>query len=63
MTLPSLFICHGSPLLAISETDYSHFLAEMGRKHRPKASSTRSLGRLNSMIGWLIKSWVGILPR
>ena len=36
--LPSLFIAHGAPLLAIENNDYTHFLIELGQKlPRPKA--------------------------
>ena len=35
--VPSLFICHGSPMLALEETEYTRFLAETGQRIRPKA--------------------------
>lgn len=38
MMLPSLFICHGSPLLAIQDNAYTQFLGELGRSlPKPKA--------------------------
>jgi 4,5-DOPA dioxygenase extradiol len=36
--VPSLFLAHGSPMLAIEDTDYSRFLADLGRSIRPKAA-------------------------
>jgi 4,5-DOPA dioxygenase extradiol len=35
--VPSLFLAHGSPMLAIEETPYTAFLAELGKQLRPKA--------------------------
>lgn len=35
--LPSLFLAHGSPMLAIQDTDYTRFLKELGQKFSPKA--------------------------
>lgn len=36
--LPSLFIAHGSPTLAVENNDYTHFLKELGQNlPRPKA--------------------------
>ncbi|MEF3307154.1 dioxygenase family protein [Paenibacillus sp. GYB003] len=35
--VPSLFLAHGSPMLAIEQTDYTRFLAELGRSIKPKA--------------------------
>ncbi len=35
--MPSLFLAHGSPMLAIEETPYTAFLAELGKKLRPRA--------------------------
>jgi 4,5-DOPA dioxygenase extradiol len=36
--LPSLFLAHGSPMLAIEESEYTDFLAQLGRQlTRPKA--------------------------
>lgn len=35
--LPSLFIGHGSPYLAVQENEYSRFLSELGTRFRPKA--------------------------
>ncbi|MBM7568534.1 DODA-type extradiol aromatic ring-opening family dioxygenase [Paenibacillus sacheonensis] len=35
--LPSLFICHGSPMMAVEESDYTEFLKETGARFRPKA--------------------------
>ncbi|WP_040949484.1 DODA-type extradiol aromatic ring-opening family dioxygenase [Gorillibacterium massiliense] len=35
--IPSLFICHGSPMLALEDSEYTRFLAEAGKKYRPKA--------------------------
>lgn len=38
MMIPSLFIAHGSPMLAISDTVYTRFLRELGRKYpNPRA--------------------------
>ncbi|SFE20961.1 Catalytic LigB subunit of aromatic ring-opening dioxygenase [Paenibacillus algorifonticola] len=35
--LPSLFICHGSPLSAMVESDYTRFLSNIGKKYQPNA--------------------------
>ncbi len=35
--LPSLFISHGSPMLALTPTPAHHFLRELGQTLRPKA--------------------------
>jgi 4,5-DOPA dioxygenase extradiol len=35
--VPSLFLAHGSPMLALEETDYARFLADVGKQIRPKA--------------------------
>lgn len=35
--VPSLFISHGSPFLAVQNNEYSRFLNELGRKYSPKA--------------------------
>lgn len=35
--LPSLFLAHGSPMLAIEETEYTNFLKSLGQKYQPKA--------------------------
>ncbi|KQO12427.1 DODA-type extradiol aromatic ring-opening family dioxygenase [Paenibacillus sp. Leaf72] len=35
--LPSLFICHGSPLSAMAESDYTRFLSDIGKKYKPQA--------------------------
>ncbi|PYI52183.1 DODA-type extradiol aromatic ring-opening family dioxygenase [Paenibacillus flagellatus] len=35
--VPSLFLAHGSPMLAIEQTDYTRFLAELAGRFRPKA--------------------------
>ena len=35
--LPSLFIAHGSPMLAIEETNYTRFLENLGQQYKPKA--------------------------
>lgn len=35
--VPSLFIGHGSPYLAVTQNDYSKFLGELGKRIRPKA--------------------------
>ncbi|RKN85364.1 DODA-type extradiol aromatic ring-opening family dioxygenase [Paenibacillus ginsengarvi] len=35
--VPSLFLAHGSPMLAIEQTDYTSFLSELGRSIKPKA--------------------------
>lgn len=35
--VPSLFIGHGSPYLAVQRNEYSQFLQELGRRWRPKA--------------------------
>ncbi len=35
--MPSLFICHGSPMMAIQHTPYTASLAEIGRQFQPKA--------------------------
>lgn len=35
--LPSLFICHGSPLSALTESEYTDFLSDIGKKYKPKA--------------------------
>jgi len=38
MTLPALFIAHGSPALAVESNDYTHFLNQLGdRLPAPKA--------------------------
>lgn len=35
--LPSLFLAHGSPMLALEDTTYTQFLADLGNKLQPKA--------------------------
>jgi 4,5-DOPA dioxygenase extradiol len=35
--VPSLFLAHGSPMLAIEDNDYTQFLAKLGETIRPKA--------------------------
>jgi 4,5-DOPA dioxygenase extradiol len=35
--IPSLFICHGSPLMAMGESKYTDFLKETGKRFQPKA--------------------------
>ncbi|HUC92623.1 MAG TPA: class III extradiol ring-cleavage dioxygenase [Paenibacillus sp.] len=35
--MPSLFLAHGSPMLAIEETPYTDFLRKLGKTYRPKA--------------------------
>src|SRR4051794_33550892 len=35
--IPSLFLAHGAPMLAIEDTPYTDFLAEVGRQYKPKA--------------------------
>lgn len=35
--LPALFLAHGSPMLAIEESDYTRFLGEIGQQFKPKA--------------------------
>lgn len=35
--MPSLFLAHGSPMLAIGDSPYAAFLADLGRRLRPKA--------------------------
>ncbi|WEK54114.1 MAG: class III extradiol ring-cleavage dioxygenase [Candidatus Cohnella colombiensis] len=35
--IPSLFICHGSPLLALDNSAYTQFLTETGERFKPKA--------------------------
>ncbi|MEO2255444.1 class III extradiol ring-cleavage dioxygenase [Paenibacillus amylolyticus] len=35
--MPSLFIGHGSPLLAVQHNEYSNFLSELGKQFKPKA--------------------------
>lgn len=35
--MSSLFIGHGSPLLAVQHNEYSAFLSELGKRYRPKA--------------------------
>ena len=35
--MPSLFLAHGSPMLAIEETPYTEFLDELGKRLRPRA--------------------------
>jgi 4,5-DOPA dioxygenase extradiol len=35
--MPSLFIGHGSPLLAVQQNEYSNFLTELGKRFKPKA--------------------------
>ncbi|MEW9668993.1 dioxygenase [Ammoniphilus sp. 3BR4] len=34
--VPSLFICHGAPTLAIEDNEYTQFLQELGRRYKPK---------------------------
>lgn len=33
----SFFISHGSPMIAIESNDYTRFLTELGRQHKPEA--------------------------
>ncbi|HZH01805.1 MAG TPA: class III extradiol ring-cleavage dioxygenase [Flavisolibacter sp.] len=35
--IPSLFIGHGSPFLAVQQNEYSHFLTKLGKRFKPKA--------------------------
>lgn len=35
--MPSLILAHGSPMLAIEQTDYTSFLEQLGKSIRPKA--------------------------
>ncbi|MEE4561090.1 class III extradiol ring-cleavage dioxygenase [Paenibacillus polymyxa] len=35
--IPSLFLAHGSPMLAIEQTDYTAFLEQLGKSIHPKA--------------------------
>ncbi|PHA02289.1 dioxygenase [Bacillus pseudomycoides] len=35
--MPSLFLAHGSPMLAIEDTDYTKFLQTLGETYKPKA--------------------------
>lgn len=35
--VPSLFLAHGSPMLAIEDTDYTRFLGSLGNQIKPKA--------------------------
>ncbi|MGX9706468.1 dioxygenase family protein [Laceyella tengchongensis] len=35
--LPALFLAHGSPMLAIEQTDYTQFLERLGQTLKPKA--------------------------
>ncbi|AJY75445.1 DODA-type extradiol aromatic ring-opening family dioxygenase [Paenibacillus beijingensis] len=35
--VPALFLAHGSPMIAIQDTPYTGFLADLGRKLQPKA--------------------------
>ncbi|MEH7253267.1 class III extradiol ring-cleavage dioxygenase [Neobacillus niacini] len=35
--MPSLFIGHGSPFLAVQQNEYSHFLSKLGNRFKPKA--------------------------
>ncbi|PZD97760.1 dioxygenase [Paenibacillus sambharensis] len=35
--IPALFLSHGSPLLAIEDSEYTDFLARLGKSMRPKA--------------------------
>ncbi len=35
--VPSLFICHGAPTLALEDNDYTQFLQDLGRRIKPKA--------------------------
>lgn len=35
--VPSLFICHGAPLLAIQDNEYTRFVQELGKRYTPNA--------------------------
>jgi 4,5-DOPA dioxygenase extradiol len=35
--VPSLFLAHGSPMLAIEDNEYTHFLENLGKQIRPQA--------------------------
>lgn len=35
--VPSLFLAHGSPMLAIEDSEYTHFLADLAQRIKPKA--------------------------
>jgi len=35
--MPSLFLSHGSPMLAVEDNEYTRFLGEYGRRNRPRA--------------------------
>ncbi len=35
--IPTLFLAHGSPMLAIESNEYAHFLANVGKRFKPDA--------------------------
>ena len=35
--LPALFLAHGSPMLAVEETEYTDFLSQLAKQWKPKA--------------------------
>jgi 4,5-DOPA dioxygenase extradiol len=35
--IPAMFLCHGSPFLAVQQNEYSQFLNQLGKKYTPKA--------------------------
>ena len=34
---PSLFLAHGSPMMAIEKTEYTSFIEKLGQQYKPKA--------------------------
>jgi len=49
--IPSYFIAHGSPLLAVEENDYTKFLMQLGQQ-APKPVRLMNIRRFMTLAGF-----------